>query len=53
MDTTTKERRKITPADAVKILNKSGVEIDEKKAKEVLELIYFLAKLIVNQNFRT
>jgi hypothetical protein len=53
MDTTTIEKRKISPADAVKMLSKSGVEIDEKKAEEVLELMYFLAKLIVNQNFKT
>lgn len=53
MDTTIKEKQKIRPADAVKILSKSGVEIDEKKAEKVLELMYFLAKLIVNQNFKT
>ena len=53
MDTTTKEKRNISTADAVKILRKSSVEIDEKKAEEVLELMYFLAKLIVNQNFKT
>ena len=38
---------------AVKILKKNGVEIDEKKAAEVLDFLYFLAKLIVNQNFKT
>ncbi len=38
---------------AVKILQKNGVEIDEKKAVEVLDLVYFLAKLIVNQNYKT
>jgi len=46
-------KKGLTPKDAVAILQKSGVEIDEKKAKEVLDLLYFLAKLIVNQNFKT
>ena len=46
------EKRNITPEKAVAILKKSGVEIDEKKAAEVLDLLYFLAKLIVNQNFK-
>jgi len=47
------EKRNITPEMAVKILRKNGVEIDGKKAAEVLDLMYFLAKLIVNQNFKT
>jgi hypothetical protein len=47
------EKRNITPEMAVKILRKNGVEMDEKKAAEVLDLLYFLAKLIVNQNFKT
>ncbi|GAC1314570.1 MAG: hypothetical protein NVSMB24_39380 [Mucilaginibacter sp.] len=46
------EKRSVTPEMAVKILRKNGVEIDEKKAVEVLDLMYFLAKLIVNQNFK-
>ncbi|MFD2865650.1 hypothetical protein [Mucilaginibacter antarcticus] len=53
METGTKGKRKITSAEAVRILQKSGMEIDEKKAEEVLDLMYFLAKLIVNQNFKT
>jgi hypothetical protein len=47
------EKRSITPEMAVKVFKKNGVEIDEKKASEVLDLIYFIAKLIVNQNFKT
>ena len=47
------EKRNITPEMAVKILRKNGVEMDEKKAAEVLDMLYFLAKLIVNQNFNT
>lgn len=45
------EINKITPQQAVKILKKNGLEIDETEAKKVLEVMYFLAKLIVNQNF--
>ena len=47
------EKRNITPEMAVRMLRENGVEIDEKKAAEVLDLLYFLAKLIVNQNFNT
>ena len=47
------EKRKITPEMAVRILKKQGIEMDEKKASEVLDMMYFLAKLIVNQNFKT
>jgi len=45
-------KRNITPEQAVKILRENGVEIDEIKAAELLELMYFFAKLIVNQNFK-
>lgn len=47
------EKRGVTTAQAVEIMRKNGIEIDEKKAAKVLELMYFLAKLIVNQNFKT
>lgn len=47
------EKRNITPEMAVRILKKEGIEIDEKKATEVLDMLYFFAKLIVNQNFKT
>ncbi|MGY4537829.1 hypothetical protein ACVW0P_002248 [Mucilaginibacter sp. UYNi724] len=53
MERATKEKRKITSTEAVKILKKSGLDIDEKKAEEVLDMMYFLAKLLVNQNFKT
>jgi hypothetical protein len=45
----TKER-KITPQKAVEILRRNGIDVDEKKAKEILELMYFLSQHIVNQN---
>lgn len=46
------EKRNITPQKVVEILSKSGVKITEKKAEELLDFMYFLAKLIVNQNFK-
>ena len=52
MGTNTGEKRKVTPAQAVKILEKQGIKMDEKEVEKVLELMYFLAKLIVNQNFK-
>lgn len=46
------EKRNITPKKAVEILKKNGVKITEKKAEELLDVMYFLAKLIVDQNFK-
>jgi hypothetical protein len=45
-------KQNITTQRAMEILKKSGVEISEKKAEEVLEIMYFLAKFIVNQEFK-
>ncbi len=45
-------KKKITVLEATKMLEKSGLKIDEKQVEKVLELMYFLAKLIVNQNFK-
>jgi uncharacterized protein YneF (UPF0154 family) len=49
MDT---RKHNITPEKAEEILGKNGVKLSEKKAEEVLDLMYFLAKLIVNQSFK-
>lgn len=46
------KKRKITAGMAVKILKKNNIEIDEKEAEKILEMMYFFAKLIVNQNFK-
>jgi len=45
------EQRKITAAQAVKMLAESGREITEQEAEKVLDLLYFLSELIVAQNF--
>jgi hypothetical protein len=46
------EKRSVTLEQTIRLLAKNGIEIDEKKAVELLDLMYFLAKLIVNQNFK-
>lgn len=45
-------RRSISSLEAQKILKKNGVELSEKKTEEVLDLMYFFAKLIVDQYFK-
>jgi len=47
------KKRNITPEMAVKMLQQNGIKINEKEAEKVLEIIYFLAKLIVNQSFKS
>ncbi|QNL49850.1 hypothetical protein H8S90_24645 [Olivibacter sp. SDN3] len=44
--------RSINPKKAAAILAKNGVHLNEKKVEEILDVMYFLAKLIVNQNFK-
>lgn len=46
------EKRNITPEMAIKILRENGIEIDKKKASEILDFLYFLAKLIVDQSIK-
>lgn len=42
-------KRSVTTAQAMKILAENGLEINEKQAKEILDLLYFLGKLTVDQ----
>lgn len=46
------EKRNITPQQAVKILEQNGMKISEKEAAEILDFLYFLGKLTVNQYFK-
>ncbi|WP_461791508.1 hypothetical protein [Pedobacter sp.] len=39
----------IKPETAIEILAKNSIKIDREEAKKVLELLYFLVKLSVNQ----
>jgi len=52
MEKDTEKKRKVTLAQAVKVLEKQGIKMDEKEVEKVLEIMYFLAKLIVNQKFK-
>lgn len=45
-------KRNISIEKAFEILSKNGVKLSEKNVEEVLDLMYFLAKLIVNQNLK-
>ena len=52
MRNTLNPARNITPEKAIKILSKNGINIDKNDAEKVLEIMYFIAKLIVDQNFK-
>ena len=43
------KKRNVTAADTVKALRKNGIEVSEKDAEIILDFLYFLAKLTVNQ----
>jgi hypothetical protein len=43
------EKQGISPEQAIGILRKNGIYVDEKEAKKILDLLYFLGKLTVNQ----
>ncbi len=45
------EKRNVTPQQAIKILERNGLKISEKEAEEILDFLYFLGKLTVNQYF--
>lgn len=48
MDNKTAKKSKITPEEAAQILKKSGLEVTVQEAKNILELLYILAKLEVD-----
>ncbi|MFD0766710.1 hypothetical protein ACFQZI_17745 [Mucilaginibacter lutimaris] len=43
------EKRNVTPQQAIKILEENGYEINEKEAEMILDFLYFLGKLTVDQ----
>jgi len=43
------EKRSVTPKQAIAILEKNGYQINEEEAQEILDFLYFLGKLTVNQ----
>jgi len=44
-------KRNVTVAKAIKNLHENGIEVTEKQAAEILDLMYFLAPLIVKVHF--
>lgn len=44
-----KKKRNLTTADSVKALRQNGIDVSEKDAEIILDFLYFLAKLTVNQ----
>jgi len=44
-----RKKRNISVNDTISVLNKNGVEVSEKDAEIILDFLYFLAKLTVNQ----
>jgi hypothetical protein len=43
------EKRSVTPKQAITILEKNGYQINEEEAHEILDFLYFLGRLTVNQ----
>ncbi|MFB0494480.1 hypothetical protein ABID99_000717 [Mucilaginibacter sp. OAE612] len=52
MKARTPDNRNITPEKAQKILLENGIDVTEKEAAKILDFLYFLAKLTVNQNLK-
>ena len=42
-------KKGVKPADTIKAMRKQGIEISEKDAEIILDFLYFLAKLSVDQ----
>jgi len=47
------KKRSVTVDDTIKALKAMGSEITEKEAEIILDFLYFLAKLSVNQYLNT
>ena len=44
------KNKSVTTKDTIKALRNDGIEISEIEAEKILDFLYFLAKLTVNQN---
>jgi len=51
MDQINKVKRSLTPQMVIAKFDKQGIKLSEKEAEQYLDLLYFLAKLVVKQNF--
>jgi len=52
MKLNTIQKRSVTKEQAIKTLRKNGIECDEKQTEEILDFLYFIAKLAVHQYFK-
>jgi hypothetical protein len=43
------EKRNVSPQQAIEILKENGYEVNEKEAESILDFLYFLGKLTVDQ----
>ena len=43
------KKRNITTKDTIRAMNENGIQISEKEAEEILDFLYIIAKLTVNQ----
>lgn len=50
MDLLNKEKRSLTPEIVIEEFRKNGINMSIKEAEEYLDLLYFFANLIVEQN---
>ncbi|MEO6523517.1 MAG: hypothetical protein ABIN91_17675 [Mucilaginibacter sp.] len=46
------DKRRITTEKAIEVLARNGIQVTANKAEEILDLMYFLAKLIVDQHLK-
>jgi hypothetical protein len=46
-----KGKRTLNAQEVIANFAKRGIQLSEKEAEEYLDLLYFLAKLVVKQNF--
>jgi hypothetical protein len=51
MNSLQKEKRSLTPEQIIKDFNKKGIKLSIKDAEKYLDMLYLLAKLIVEKNF--
>jgi hypothetical protein len=47
------QKQGVTPEQAISALQKKGITIDEEEAKIILDFLYILAKLAINQYFNS
>lgn len=45
------EKRNVTPQQAIKLLEKNGIKVDEQQARVILDFLYILAKSTLKRYF--